>query len=74
MPRSNWACVPQLLCLRSRAREPQLLKPALLEPGLHNKGSSRNERPTHHNKECPRSLQLEKAHAQQQRPNRAKNK
>ena len=25
MPRSNWAHVPQLLSLRSRAREPQLL-------------------------------------------------
>ena len=27
MPRSNKACVPQLLSLRSRAREPQLLSP-----------------------------------------------
>ena len=25
MPRSNWACAPQLLSLRSRALEPQLL-------------------------------------------------
>ena len=27
MPRSNWACEPQLLSLRSRAREPQLQRP-----------------------------------------------
>ena len=27
VPRSNWARVPQLLSLRSRAREPQLLSP-----------------------------------------------
>ena len=27
MPQSNWALVPQLLNLRSRAREPQLLSP-----------------------------------------------
>ena len=35
VPRSNEARVPQLLSLRSRAREPQLLKPARLEPVLH---------------------------------------
>ena len=27
MPRSNYACAPQLLSLRSGAREPQLLSP-----------------------------------------------
>ena len=27
MPRSNWACAPQLLHQHSRAREPQLLSP-----------------------------------------------
>ena len=27
MPRSNWACAPQLLSLRSRARAPQQEKP-----------------------------------------------
>ena len=32
------------------------------------------EKPMHRNKEYPRSLQLEKAHVQQQRPNTAKNK
>ena len=60
------ARVPQLLSLRSRAHKPQLLKPACLEPVLHNKRSHRNEKPTDHNKE--------KAHARQQRPNAAKNK
>ena len=53
MPRSNYARAPQLLSLCSRAREPQLLKPAHLEPVLHNKRSHRNEKPAHHNKEQP---------------------
>ena len=43
--------VPQLLSLCSRAREPQLLKPAHLEPMLCNKRSHRNEMPVHHNEE-----------------------
>ena len=51
MLRSNEARVPQLLRLHSRAREPQLLKPACLEPVLRNKRSHRNEKPTHHNVE-----------------------
>ena len=37
MLRSNKVRAPQLLSLHSRAREPQLLKPARLEPVLHNK-------------------------------------
>ncbi|KAJ8796143.1 hypothetical protein J1605_002272 [Eschrichtius robustus] len=45
------AHVPQLLSLRSRASEPQLLKPTCLEPVLRNKRSHRNEKPTHHNEE-----------------------
>ena len=51
MPRSNKARVPQLLSLRSRAREPQLLKPVSLEPVLHNKRSHRSEKSTHRNEE-----------------------
>ena len=51
MPRSNEARAPQLLSLRSRAREPQLLKPMRLEPVLRNKRSHRNEKPTHRNEE-----------------------
>ena len=50
MPWSNEARVPQLLSLRSTAREPQLLKPVRLEPVLHNKRSHRSEKPAHRNK------------------------
>ena len=35
------------------AREPQLLKPAHLEPMLPNKRSHRNKKPAHHNEEQP---------------------
>ena len=51
MPQSNVARAPQLLSLRSRAREPQLLKPARLEPVLRNKRSHCNEKPAHRNEE-----------------------
>ena len=51
MLQSNEAHVPQLLSLRSRAREPQLLKPVRLEPVLRNKRSHRNEKPAHCNEE-----------------------
>ena len=51
MLQSNKAHVPQLLSLRSRAREPQLLKPARLEPMLRDKRSHRNEKPVHRNEE-----------------------
>ena len=53
MPWSNEARAPQLLSLRSRAREPQLLKPPCLQPVLHDKRSHRNEKPVHRNKEEP---------------------
>ena len=74
MPRSNYARGPQLLSLRSRAREPQLLKPVRLEPMLRNKRSHYNAKPTHRKKSSPCSPQLEKARAQQRRPNAAKDK
>ena len=74
MPRSNEACAPQLLSLRSRACEPQLLKPMRLEPMLCNKRSHHNKSPLTTTKSSPCSPQLEKACAQQQRPNTAKNK
>ena len=64
MPRNNYARAPQLLSLRSRAREPQLLKPACprahalqllkpahLEPVLCNNRSHHNEKPVHRNEE-----------------------
>ena len=53
MPRSNSACAPQLLSLRSRAREPQLLKPTRLELVLHNKRSHHNGKPACRNEEQP---------------------
>ena len=51
MPRSNGARAPQLLSLCSGAREPQLLKPARLEPVLGNKRGHRGEKPAYHNEE-----------------------
>ena len=51
MPRNNKARAPQRMSLRSRAREPQLLKPTGLEPVLRNKRSHRNGKPMHHNEE-----------------------
>ena len=50
-PRGNEARAPQLLGLRSGAREPQLRKPECLEPMLRNKRRHRNEKPTHRNDE-----------------------
>ena len=57
MLQSNEARAPQLLSLLSRACEPQLahmpqlLKPALLEPMLHNRRSHHNKKPMHCNEE-----------------------
>ena len=51
MPQSNSARVPQLLSLRSRAREPQLLKPTCLQPVLCNKRNHHNKKPVHRNEE-----------------------
>ena len=51
VPRGNWARAPQLLSLRSRACDPQLLKPVCLEPVLCNKRSHHNEKPAHSNED-----------------------
>ena len=51
VPQSNKARAPQLLSLRSRAREPQLLKPVHLETVLRNKRSHPNEKPALRNEE-----------------------
>ena len=69
-----WACTLDPASHNYRARVPQLLKPARLEPVPCNKRSHwiRNQCTT--TKSSPRSLQLEKACEQQQRPNTAKNK
>ena len=47
MPRNGWALVPQLLSLRSRAREPQLLSPRVATAGVRPPGAraSQRERP-----------------------------
>ena len=52
---------------------PQLLTPACQEPVLRNKRSHCSEKPCTLTKSSPRSPQLEKARAQQQKPNTAKN-
>ena len=57
------------VCHNYRACVPQLLKPAHLEPVLRNKRSLHTAM-----KSSPHSLQLERAHVQQRRPNAAKNK
>ena len=58
MPRSNWACEPQLLSLRvSATREAAIVRG-----------------PRTAMKSGPRSLQLEKALAQKRRPNTVINK
>ena len=81
MPWSNWARSPQLLGLRSGAREPQLLSPRATTneacvPGARapQQEATAMRSPRTTMKSGPRSQQLEKAHAQQQRPNAAINK
>ena len=46
-----WACALEPASHNYWARVPQLLKPACLEPMLHNKRSHRNEKPMHRNEE-----------------------
>ena len=64
-----WACALEPMSHNCWAQALQLLKPACLEPVLCNKRS-----PYTATKSSPRSLQLEKARAQQQRPTQPKNK
>ena len=71
---SYWACALEPASHNYWACMLQLLKPACLQPMLRNKRSHRNKKPMHHNKEYPRSPQLEKPHVQQRRPNTAKKK
>ena len=69
MCHNYWACALEPVSLNYWACVLQLLKPARLEPVLCNKRSHRTA-----TKSSPRSSQLEKARAQQQRPNAAKKK
>ena len=68
---SNKVRGPQLLSLRSRDREPQLLKPVHLESVLCNKRSHRNEKPMHRKEVWP-PLQLEKAVHSNEEPKQPK--
>ena len=72
MPRSSQICEPQLLSLLSRAREPQLLSPRAQSPCSATREATAMRSLGTTTKSSPRSLQLEKAHAQQQRPHTAK--
>ena len=82
MPQSNKAHAPQLLSLHSRAHKPQLLSSHATTTEAHvprahalQQREATTMRSLHTaTKSSPCSLQLEKAHAQQQRPNAAKNK
>ena len=81
MPQSNYARVPQLLSLCSRACEPQLLSPHTTTTEAHVPRAHASQReatamrsPCTTIKSSPCSLQLEKARTQQQRPNAAKKK
>ena len=77
---SNWAYAPQLLSLRSGAREPQLLNPcaATTEARVPRACAPQQEKPPQwearapQQKGSPRSPQLEKARVQQRRLNTAK--
>ena len=46
-----WACARESSSSNYWAQVLQLLKPARLEPVLHNKRSHHNEKPMHHNEE-----------------------
>ena len=80
MPQSNQVRAPQLLSLRSRAHEPQLLSPraTTTEGCVPRARAPQQEKPLQWKAREPQQrvapAQLEKARTQQQRPNAAKNK
>ena len=51
MCHNYWDCALEPVSHNYWAHAPQLLKPTCLEPVLHNKRSSHNEKPVHHNEE-----------------------
>ena len=67
-----WACALEPVSHNYWAHEPQLLKPACLEPVLCNEKPLQWESHATATKSSPRSPQPEKARVQQQRPNTAK--
>ena len=74
MPRSGWACAPQLLSLRSTAREPQLLRPRATNTEARGPGARAPQQEKPPEREAHAPLAETKACAQQRRPNAAKNK
>ena len=81
MPRSNEACAPQLLSLRSRARKPQLLSLSATTTEAHVPRARALPQEKPPQMRSPRTAtsspslpQLEKAHAEQRRLDTAKNK
>ena len=74
MHHNYWVCTLEPTSQNYWACEPQLLKLVRLEPMLLNKRSHHNEKPVHPTKSSPHLLPVEKAGAEQQRPNTAKNK
>ena len=72
-PWNDWARAPQLLSPSSGAHEPQLLKPARLEPVFRN-GRGHAVRSPCTARSGPCSPQLGKARTQQRRPSAAKDK
>ena len=71
---SYWACALEPVSHNYWARTPQLLKPTHLEPVLHNEKPPAMRSPHIITKSSPCSRQLEKASAQQWRPNTVKDK
>ena len=67
-----WACALKPARHNYWARAPQLLRHTHLEPVLRNKKGTAMRSPRTATKSSPCSLQLEKARAQQRRPNAAK--
>ena len=74
MLQSNWARALQLLSLCSRAREPQLLSLRARRPCSAVGEATTMRDPCTEGRTGPHLPQLERARAQQQRSNRAKNK
>ena len=53
MRRSSWARAPQLQGMLSGAHEPQLMKPAHVQPMLHGRGGHHSVKPAHHSGDWP---------------------
>ena len=74
MCHNYWACVLEPASHNYWACVPQLLKPARLEPVLATREATAMRSPCTATKSSPCSMELEKARAQQRRPNTTKNR